>query len=406
MKFALRCSFPQSVLGALGLALTALGFAPSPVRAQARPALPAPNADLPLVVVRLTRPVYVIRADAKTGEPQMPRDVTAFAEVVGWPVNVPKPTGFVWRASVDWNFAPFPTHHSIGNETISHASPCAFHFGNEIRGGTLTVYAKTFLNGQPVFGMAQAQIVAENPSRAAIFRALPPSRFGLIASKVAVVESGLKQFACAPGQAGWPVVSRTNDVGLMQLNAPSGALSSPDQVWDWRANLQHGLEMLVGKRRISVLASRHAMNLTRMPETGGSTRLTVLGLNLYRGLVGMSALNLPVPPPLNYAPGSGVQSSEPDPDRVALNQFEREMIRRYNGGREYTFTVVADPNTLTLRGSGWQVDPTRGGISARSGDPNYVLHVLSAHSGYVIPKPIVKTKHGKRGRHHGRRRHH
>jgi hypothetical protein len=44
---------------------------------------------------------------------------------------------------------------------------------------------------------------------------------------------------------------------------------------------------------------------------------------------------------------------------------------------------------------GWEVDPTRGGIRANSGDPDYVQHVLRAESGLSLtppPAPKPKTK--------------
>jgi hypothetical protein len=250
------------------------------------------------------------------------------------------------------------------------------------------VFAKTFLNGQEIMGQAQALVLGENPSREVVLKAFPPNRFGLLASKIGMAESSLRHFS--PGdersQEGFPLLSRSNDVGLMQLNPPSGGLTSADQVWDWRANLQRGLEMFVGKRQISFRASRHATGRgwIRGPDEG---LLSLGGLNAVRTLLGMDCLPPPIIPQLSQVPGSGLLPGEEDPDKLVISQLEREAIRRYNGGREYTFVVVPDLVTLGITGMGWQIDPLRGGVAAESGDPSYVRRVLAARSGFVIPSP-------------------
>ena len=200
-----------------------------------------------------------------------------------------------------------------------------------------------------------------------------------------------------------PVVSRSNDVGLMQLNTPTGAVTAPNQVWDWRANLRRGLEMMADKRRTTVLASRGGVN--RQPDV----RDVIEGyedaacINFLRWYIGLPIIPPPVVPPLSTEPGSGMLPGEADPDHVALSQLERDAIRRYNGGHEYALAVVSDPASLTIRGVEWRVDPTRGGMHAHFGDPDYVTHVLRAHSGFVIPKPIASSK--TRHRRLRRRRH-
>jgi hypothetical protein len=190
-------------------------------------------------------------------------------------------------------------------------------------------------------------------------------------------------------------VSRTDDVGMMQLNAPTGSVTSADQVWDWRANLRRGLEMMDDKRRTTVLASRGSVN--RQPEL----REIVTGyedaacLNYLRWYMGLPPIAPPVVPPLSVQPGSGMLMGEPDPDHLALSQMERDAIRRYNGGHEYALALVTDPATLSVLRAEWRVDPTRGGVRVRAGDPDYVGHVLLARSGFVIPKPAkpVRTRH-------------
>jgi hypothetical protein len=396
-------SFACACFAGLGL----LALWPGTAQAQF-PSLPLPIATTPLPVLRVTlsQSIYRIHADPKTGRPEMPKNVVAAAELQNWPQGIPRPVDFAWRVYLDWDFAPSPTHHSIRNRLFTQPSPLNVDFGNEIRGGTLTVFARTDWNGQVVWGKARAQVLGENPPRAAVLRAFPPSRFGLIASKIGMAESGLRQFtsASAADPGGLPLVSRSNDLGIMQLNAPSGTITSDDQVWDWRANVTRGLQMLQGKRQTTVLASRHAVNLQRVPEVMIHPNYqTIACLNYARLLLGMPCLPAPSLPPLSDAPGSGMLPGEPDPDHVRLSQIEREAVRRYNGGREYAYVVTADPGTLDIQEAGWQVDPTRGGIRANAGDPNYVLHVLAAHSGFTIPpphKPARVKHHARRRRHH------
>ena len=386
---ALTCLYASQTCGAEGVPkrpVTVMG-----------PPSPTFETNLPKIEVVLSRPVYVIRSDPKTGKPIMPTDVIALARPIAWPLTTAPPASFTWQVFLDWDFKPYPTHHSIQSRTITQSSPLKVNFGEEIRGGTLTVVAKTQFNGREISGQAYGRVLGENPNHAFVLSAFPNSRFGLIASKIGMAESGLMQF----GKDGFPSISHTNDVGMMQINAPSGAVTSADEVWDWRANLRRGLQMLQGKRQITVLASRHAVNLRRDIDLTDPNFQTLAYLNCARLLLGLAPTSVPSPPELSEKRGSGCMPGDPDPDRLALSQIERESIRRYNGGREYVYRFVPDPRTLELVPAGWDIDTTRGGVRAKSGDPDYVRHVLNARSGFKLPDP-PKTKK----KHHGRRRHH
>ena len=373
----------------------------SPAQTQAPPVqMPAPVLHpgvVPTLTVRLSRPVYTIHSDANTGAPIMPRDVVAWASVEGWPADVPKPTTYSWHVFLDWDYKPFPTHHSIARLKFEHPSPFTVNLAGEVRGGRLKIIAKTTFEGREIISQALAEVRGENPPRSAVLRVLPPNRLGLIASKIATAESGMRHFDVVLGT---PVISHSNDVGLMQLNAPSGAVTAAEQVWDWRANLRRGLEMFADKRRTTVLASRGAVNRRPNPREIVAGYEDAACINFVRWYIGWPMIAPPVVPPLSTESGSGMLPGELDPDHVALSQLERDAIRRYNGGSEYAVALVADPDTLTIRGAEWQVDPTRGGVRAHSGDPDYVGHVLRARSGFVIPKPAApgKSKH-RRARH-------
>jgi len=355
--------------------------------------------------VTLSRPSYRITIDPKTGAPQMPKDVFAAATALNWPGAVPPPTQFVWHAYLRWDYKPFPTCHRIEKQTFTQPSPLKLDLEGDVRGGTLTVYAKALLDGKEVLGRAQAEVLADNPSRSMVLHAFPPNRTGLIASKIGMAESGLHQFTEAKGIdfGGHPCVSPSQDIGLMQLNAPSGSISSPDEVWDWRANLRRGLAMLAGKRQ-TTLASRSASGTLRTlkaPYTFEG-KANLAAVNMCRVVCGLNWLPLPEAPPISDAPGSGVLPGELDPDHLSLTQREREAIRRYNGGSEYACDLCMDENCLNVRVLGWTPDPTRGGVDPRRGDLAYVDHVLLARSGFTLPTPATPSR---KPRHRRTRRH-
>ncbi|MCW3053034.1 MAG: hypothetical protein JWN14_2204 [Chthonomonadales bacterium] len=359
------------------------------------PVPPAITSTLPTVRVTLSRPAYRITIDPKTGVPQMPKDIFAAATAVNWPGSVPPPTEFAWHAYLRWDYKPYPTCHRIEKETFLQASPLKIDLGNEIRGGTLTVYVKAMLDGKEVLGRAQAQVLADNPTRSMVLHAFPPNRTGLIASKIGMAESGLHQFTEARGvdSGGQPYVSPSNDIGLMQLNAPSGGVSSPDEVWDWQANIRRGLAMLAGKRQ-TTLASRSSSGSLRMraPVYTFEGQAALATANMCRVMCGLGWLPLPEAPAISDAPGSGLLLGELDPDHLNLTQREREAIRRYNGGSEYACDLCLDDTGFNVRVVGWVPDPTRGGVDPRRGDPSYVNHVLLARSGFTLPAPPSPKK--------------
>ncbi len=379
---------------------------------QMEPFLPSAVQSLPQIRAAFSQPVYVIHHDPATGAPLMPKNVVASAQCVNFPPGTVLPSEFIWHTTLQWNIPGFSTKHAIGSRFVTHASPYPMDLSEQVRGGTLVVVAKATIGGKQYLGWAQAKVMADNPPRRAIFARLPKNRWGLIASKIGMVESGLRQFSVSKGQpGGMPEVSTTRDIGLMQLNAPSGAITSEEQVWDWRENLKQGLQMLEGKHRTSQLAYRagNFRNGFRVSTPIGGSALA--SVNVARALVGLPDAQVPavsgVVANLSNAPGSGILPGDPDPDKLSLSQIERDAIRRYNGGREYSLTPVIDPSTLGVKTVSWLVDPTRGGINHRSGNPHYVLDVLKARSGFQLPAPVKpKAKKAKTSLRHKRRHSH
>ena len=369
------------------------------------PARPAPVV-WPSVRVTLSRPVYFIGIDPRTGAARMPHDVTASADVQNWPADLPRPHTFTWHVSLDWNYAPYPTHHDVSKNAYNRPSPFTVDWGAQIRGGALTITAQTPFNGRDIIGQAAATVRGVNPTHDEVLKAFPRTRFGLICSKVAMAESGMRQFTDAKGLdvGGLPEMSRTNDLGIMQLNAPTGSITSQDQIWDWRENVRRGMQELAGKHQTALLTSRSVAAEDRLPA-GGAAQLSLL--NFYRRFIGLPALTPPRLTPLSNILGSGALPDDPDIDHLALSQLERDAIRRYNGGREYSFRVVPDPLRPDIAFAGWQVDPSRGGLRDRSGDLDYVRHVLRAHSGLTLPPPPPpKKQKGRQGDRETRRHRH
>lgn len=397
---------------AFSIACASLCLPPTVVAAQGHfpqgPLLPQIAQTLPQIKVVLSKPIYVIHHDAKTGAPIMPSDVTANALFLNFLPGTVLPAQFTWHATLEWSIKDFGTRHVIGSRYITHSSPYLIDLKEQVRGGTLTVIAKASVGGQEYIGVSQAKVVADNPPKSVILASFPKNRWGLIASKIGMVESGLHQFSVQKGQpGGMPEVSYTRDIGLMQLNAPGGSVTREEQVWDWRENRDQGLRMLEGKHRTSQLAYRGGNGrggFRVVTPVGGSGLAAV---NVARALLGLPDAEVPSVSGMNSlssAPGSGIDPGEPDPDKLALTQIERDAIRRYNGGREYSLTPEIDPDTLTVKSVSWKVDPTRGGINPHSGNPHYVLDVLKARSGFKLPEPVKphakKTKRSPRKRRH------
>ncbi len=108
-------------------------------------------------------------------------------------------------------------------------------------------------------------------------------------------------------------MSRTNDLGIMQLNAPTGSVTSADQIWDWRENVRRGMDELTGKQRTALQASRNALESDRLPD---QTAISLSLLNFCRGFMGLAPAKLPPPAPLSPLPGTGVLPDDPDVDHL------------------------------------------------------------------------------------------
>jgi hypothetical protein len=167
-------------------------------------------------------------------------------------------------------------------------------------------------------------IHGDNPSKATVQGAIGGDD---TAKRIACWESGQQQF-----RNGVPFVGPTADVGIFQI--VSGRTCA--DLWDWTANVTHGLGILAQKR---AGAANHQNS-----ERQFNTALQQCQNTSF------------VPPPLSSTLDEG-----------GVTQVEREAIRRYNAGREHHWQVT---NLTTCAGS-WVIAPIL------TTNPNYVTNVLS-----------------------------
>ena len=91
------------------------------------------------------------------------------------------------------------------------------------------------------------KIGATNPSLSELAAAFPND----VLKSIARHESGARQFMADPGcKALYPLFSGDNlgGVGLFQITRPA---PSPEQIWDWRANLAAGISIYESKRKVA-----------------------------------------------------------------------------------------------------------------------------------------------------------
>ncbi len=92
------------------------------------------------------------------------------------------------------------------------------------------------------------KIGATNPSLSELATAFPND----VLKRIARHESGARQFMADPGcKAPYPLFSGDNlgGVGLFQITRPA---PSPEQIWDWRANLAAGISIYESKRKVAM----------------------------------------------------------------------------------------------------------------------------------------------------------
>lgn len=244
-------------------------------------------------------------------------------------------------------------------QVTSVGGKCTINFPR-IRGGTLTisVAVDTAMKcyGADTKGL---KIQGVNPSRGEVGVVCG----SLIIQKMVMQESGRRQFDAAAdaGVSDCPLFSgdRLGGVGLFQITNPA---PTPEDHWDWRANLNHGLQILAQKRAV-------ARAYPARVRTSAAFLALVQRFNVGR-----------TPPAVIVLPD------------FTLQQLELDTTRGYNGFagndafgnvlHEFRVPVDATGNLQVNVGPdnrgviAWQQVPTAD-RPQNTGDPNYVNNVLS-----------------------------
>ena len=332
------------------------------------------------------QPSPVDRVYAITSEPAMPA-ISALASGIGgditvlkWGVKVLIDPTFVFEICLGM---PPALQKTFDFSPAGGGSAIDVDFGGAIRGGRFEISVDGTVNDCPVTGAAAASLVGTNPRRSDIQASFPNDTIRRIACR----ESGQRQFNAPPdgGIGHCPLVRRADHVGIMQLAGPTD-----EQVWNWRANLDRGIEIF-SERLDDARAYPGQVSLS-----AGFQDL-VAQFNDIRQLDGKPALTIKAP-----------EFSTGDLDDN-LQQLELDAIRGYDGwfgddrfgfelheyrigvdsieGRDVLRVTDIDENVLTASGVWERVPPDDRPPS--EGDPRYVESVLAfgAFCGAADPKP-------------------
>jgi hypothetical protein len=306
--------------------------------------------------------------------PAMPF-VSATAKIVGIPnaEQLTKSTTFTWRTEIRYTPPKGKASDFEVNlrETriVGGQNPYNPDFLGQVRGGNLTLIVTATINGIVFEKTTKGlQIVGQNPLQADLCVALQNNT----ARRIAAQESGQKQFI-----DGLPYWSRDGGAGIMQITPPT-----PDQVWNWRSNVQAGLSKLYGGL---ALAGRYPSSV----ERSKAFRALVDTYNQVRR-AGQPKVQVTVP---------AFTTSGFDASPAALGESELVAIRAYNGAsgsdgfgnglQEFRIAVdrVNGVSILRLVDLGnnkaktiWERVPASD-RPASPGDPDYVNHVLGQGTG-------------------------
>ena len=162
----------------------------------------------------------------------------------------PTPTAtFTWVVSIKFQCSDCTNGRAkeINDEfrLTTVGGKCTINFPN-VRGGILSISVAvdtaTKCYGLETKGL---RIRGMNPPRGELNLACGTQ----IVQKMVMQESGRRQFDAAPdaGVSNCPLFSgdHLGGVGLLQITNPA---PTPDDHWDWRANVNHGLQILAQKR--------------------------------------------------------------------------------------------------------------------------------------------------------------
>jgi hypothetical protein len=303
--------------------------------------------------------------------PQMPT-ISAEARIVGITPDPTPDTRFTWKVEIKFQTSDCQTNVrrpvTINDqfELISVGGRINIAFPR-VRGGQLILTVSAHLStGKIEAKTSGLRIRGTNPMLAVLHGALPSVSLRQIASH----ESRQRQFVAANngGAGNCPLMSgdRAGGVGLFQITNPA---PTPDDHWNWLANVRRGILIFNEKQRV---ARNYPAQIRRNPEF----------VNL------VNQYNLANPPQPNSLPLT--VAALPDFNQ---NQLELDTIRGFNGWagfdsfglrlHEFRVPVDADGNLVVttdprtgVRTIVWERVPAAD-RPQNTGDPNYVNHVLA-----------------------------
>jgi hypothetical protein len=354
--------------------------------------VPGKVANLEIELV--PRPTSPFEGYVITDEPKLPV-ITAKAIGIGG-----SPAGLQWTVTVEMNAtfigelcvpnAPPEIAESFDFSPTGGGQEIAIDFGGLIRGSSLNIGATGLVNGCPVRALTfPMPLVGTNPQRSAVAAALPHDTL----RRIACQESGQRQFdAPADGGTGLcQLFGPDGRVGIMQIAHPT-----PDEVWNWRANVEKGIELFNER----VAASSEYPSKVRNSE---GFRNLVAQFNQRRQQEGLNPVHVVLP---------AFTTGNFDNDR---QQLELDAIRGYNGwhgsdrvGLElHEFNVAVDVvdgepvlrviniDEQTLEGMAvWERVPSEDRPQS-VGDPNYVNNVLALTAACQFSPTLLPTLTGR-----------
>ena len=248
---------------------------------------------------------------AATGA-QMPV-IRAEARVTGVTPDSTPTAIFTWTVSIKFQCSDCTNGKTreINDEfrLTTHGGVCAIHFPR-VRGGLLTISAAVNLpSGCFEKGTKGLRIRGINPPRQEVNRACGDQWL----QKMVLQESRRRQFAADPetGASNCPLFSgdRLGGVGLLQITVPK---PTDDEHWNWKANIERGMQILNEKRNIArqypaqVRASHGFQDLLRRFNAGRNppaviqlpdftpVQLEMDAVRGYNGWAGRDAFGLPL----------------------------------------------------------------------------------------------------------------
>jgi hypothetical protein len=269
---------------------------------------------------------------------------------------------FQWNLRVQWVGPDGRKFDDLfpGNSTAqnSDASEWWVYWRNITRGGDNTTLDVTATADGKEYKKTinhPFKILGENPDPAVVKSGLT------LAQKVIVyMESKWKQFK----SDGFPLFGKPHGYGLMQLDNP---IATPEQVWNWRANLQKG------KDHFDKLFDLAGSYDSRIKE--GKTKV-------YNNKTQKWEANDPDPHDINgdddpwyYVDGGTKKPKKFNAQPMSTDQQLSEAFQRYNGGNYWKWIPDVEKEPMgTGKWKAYPPKPTEEGHEFSYGDEAYQLY--------------------------------